>query len=197
MKILFISPSYKPAHIYGGTIVAVSMLAERLVALGHSVTVYTTTANGESELDVPAGVPVTVDGVRVTYFNRSTGDHTHISFALWRHLNGTIDQFDIVHVHSWWNFLAIGAVWICRRNGVSPILSPHGMFSDFIIKHQNRRKKNLIHLLVGRRLLEGTFLHVSSQMEWNESILINPKWKGRVIPNLVRLGDAGPHGPAG
>ena len=69
MKILFITPSYKPAYIYGGTIVAVSTLAERLVRLGHIVTVYTTRANGDTELDVVAGAETMVEGVKVIYLS--------------------------------------------------------------------------------------------------------------------------------
>ena len=189
MKILFITPSYKPAYIYGGTIVAVSTLAERLVRLGNIVTVYTTRANGNTELDVVAGAETMVEGVKVIYFNRVTKDHTHVSFALWKHLDKTINQFDVVHIHSWWNLLVIGSAWICRRRGINPVLSPHGMFSEFILNHQNRRKKKLIHFLVGRGLLEGTFLHVSTQMEWSESLKMNPKWDGRIIPNLIKLGE--------
>ncbi len=47
MKILFVIPTYKPAYIYGGPIVVVSLLAESLVKYGHEVTVYTTTGNGK------------------------------------------------------------------------------------------------------------------------------------------------------
>jgi glycosyltransferase involved in cell wall biosynthesis len=189
MNILFIVPSYKPAYIYGGPVVVISMLAEHLVLLGHHVSVYTTRANGKTELDVKAGEERLVDGVKVTYFRRITKDHTHVSVDLWRHLNKTIKQFDVVHVHSWWNFLVIISVWICRRNGVKPILSPHGMFSDFILNQRNRIKKRLIHSLIGKRLLKGTYLHVSTEMEWHESMSMNPDWKGRVIPNLVKLSD--------
>ena len=70
MNILFIVPSYKPAYSYGGPIVVIARLAETLAALGHAVTVYTTTANGAIELPVVPGQPVDVDGVRVYYFKR-------------------------------------------------------------------------------------------------------------------------------
>lgn len=189
MKILFVIPSYKPAYIYGGPVVAVSMLAERLVSLGHQVTVYTTTANGKTELDVEVGKEILVDGVKVIYFRRITKDHTHISIALWKYLNQTVKEFEIVHIHSWWNFLVIIALWICRQNNVKPILSPHGMFSTYILNKRNRIKKQFIHRLIGKRLLKNTYLHVSTEMEWEESRKLNPEWEGKVIPNLVKLSD--------
>lgn len=187
MKILFVVPSYKPAYIYGGTIVAISKLAECLVQLGHGVTVYTTTANGRTELEVESGKEMIVDGVCVRYFNRITKDHTHVSPALWRCLDKTVKDFDVVHIHSWWNFLVMGAVWICKRNGIKPTLSPHGMFSDYILNARNSKKKLLLHKLIGKKLLQNTFLHVSTQMESEESKKLIPDWEENVIPNLIQL----------
>ncbi|RYE91078.1 MAG: glycosyltransferase [Cytophagaceae bacterium] len=187
MRILLIVPSYKPAYIYGGPIVVIARLAETLAAMGHSVTVYTTTANGKTELLVAAGTPTPVEGVTVYYFKRLTGDHTHASPALWRHLGRTIGDFDVVHIHSWWNFLVIGAAWICRRHGITPIVSPHGMLSNYILDTNNSAKKKLVHSLIGKQLLTQSVVHVSTQLEWEESQAIIPGWSGRIIPNLVAL----------
>lgn len=189
MKILFIVPSYKPAYVYGGPIVVVALLAEQLVKMGHAVSVYTTTANGKTELDVQPGSDVLVDGVKVTYFKRVTGDHTHASPDLWKHLGKTVKQFDAVHIHSWWNLLVIGAAWVCRRNGIKPILSPHGMLSNYILETNNSAKKRWIHKLAGKKLLENSWLHVSTQLEWEESLAVIPSWQGRIISNLVKLSD--------
>ena len=187
MRILFITPSYKPAYIYGGTVVVIPLLAESLVLLGHEVTVYTTTADGSSELPVTPNKSVMVDGVTVYYFNRITKDHTHVSFALWRHLRATADSFDVVHIHSWWNILVLGAAWICKKKNIKPVLSPHGMFSDYIMNTNNTTLKRLLHRLWGKKLLDNTELHVSTQMEWSESQKMIPNWKGMIIPNLVSL----------
>lgn len=70
MKILYVSNGYKPAYRLGGTIVAVVATAETMVRKGHEVTVVATTSNNDQELDVPTGVPVDVEGVRVWYFKR-------------------------------------------------------------------------------------------------------------------------------
>jgi glycosyltransferase involved in cell wall biosynthesis len=187
MKILFIVPSYKPAYIYGGPTVVIARLAEGLARLGHAVTVYTTTANGSTELDVPVDKPVMTDGVAVHYFKRITGDHTHISPALWRKTWRTVREFDVVHIHSWWSFLVLGASLICRLRRVKPLLSPHGMFCDYVLKQRNGAKKHLIHHVIGKRLLPYTYLHVSSPMEWDECQEINAGWKGGLVFNLVDL----------
>jgi glycosyltransferase involved in cell wall biosynthesis len=187
MKILFIAPSYKPAYIYGGPIVVIARLAERLVQLGHEVTVYTTTANGNKELDVPLKEPVMMDGVTVRYFKRITGDHTHISPSLYAYTWSTAKQYDVVHIHSWWNFAVLGTALIFMLRGIKPVLSPHGMFCDYVLTANNQAKKKLIHAVIGKQLLKKTYLHVSSQIEWNECLQINKNWKGANIFNLVDL----------
>ncbi|NLR60543.1 glycosyltransferase [Chitinophaga polysaccharea] len=189
MKILFIVPSYKPAYIYGGPIVVIARLAEQLVLMGHAVEVYTTTANGRKELDIAANSTVMMDGVKVTYFKRITGDHTHVSPALWRAVWKNARQFDKIHIHSWWNFLVIGASFICKWKKLKPLLSPHGMFCDYVFTAKNNRSKQLLHTVVGKRLLRSTYLHVSSELEWKECKLVNKEWEGGAVFNLVDLPD--------
>lgn len=187
MKILFVVPSYKPAFIYGGTIVAIARLAEILVLQGHEVTVYTTTANGKEELDVPVGKPVLVDGVIVYYFSRITKDHTHLSFQLYKKLYQTAKDFDAVHIHSWWNLLVVGAAAICAVKKVDYIISPHGMLSKYIQETNNSFQKRLLHTVIGRWTLAKSYLHVSTELELEESRLVIPDWAGSIIPNPVSL----------
>lgn len=187
MKILFIVPSYKPAYVYGGPIVVIARLAEQLVQMGHGVEVYTTTANGATELEIAANTTVIMDGVKVTYFKRITGDHTHVSPALWKAVWTNARQFDKVHIHSWWNFLVMGASFICKWKNLKPLLSPHGMFCDYVLTARNNRKKKLLHTVMGKRLLRHTYLHVSSELEWKECRQINHGWEGGQVFNLVDL----------
>ncbi|MGM9477269.1 XrtY-associated glycosyltransferase XYAG1 [Pedobacter sp. GSP4] len=56
------------------------------------VEVLTTTANGKTELKIPIGVPVLVEGVPVTYFKRWTKDHSHFSPGLLWGLRKTLRQ---------------------------------------------------------------------------------------------------------
>jgi glycosyltransferase involved in cell wall biosynthesis len=189
MKVLFIVPYYKPAYAYGGPIVVISMLAERLVLLGHEVSVYTTATNGKTELEVEKNIEQLVDGVRVIYFNKITGDNTYISLDLWKHLNKTTGDFDIIHIHTWWNFLVLGAALICKKKGIKPVISPHGMLSDYILYNRNVLAKKIVHGILGKKLLRNSWLHVSTGMDWEESKKIIETWEGRVIPNLVKLAD--------
>lgn len=187
MKILFVIPAYKPAYHYGGTTVVVSQLAESLVAAGHEVVVYTTTANGKKELKVGVNKETIINGVKVIYFNRITGDHTHVSPMLWYRLWKTLKQYDVVHLHSWWNVLIMVAAKICLLRRIKPILSPHGMLSEFSFKVQKSVLKKLLHTIVGRSLLSKTALHVSTELEFNDCRKIIPDWDATIISNLVEL----------
>ena len=160
------------------------------------MTVYTTTAHGTAELTVPTGQPMLVDGARVYYFKRVTGDNTNTPPALWRQLDRTIRDFEVVHIHSWWNFAVLGAAWVCRKHGIKPVISPHGMLSEYILTTNNPAKKRWLHRLAGRRLLAASVLHVSTELEWEESRRVIPGWAGRVIPNLVALPTSAPARPA-
>ena len=187
MRVLHINASYKPAYVYGGPTVSVSMLCEQLVAQGISADVFTTTANGDQELQTMVNTPVNVDGVTVTYFKRITRDHTHFSPALLRKMWLNVKQYDIVHIHAWWNLVSVLAAWVAIRRGVPLIISPRGMLSSYSFATNNSRVKRLIHEGLGKYLLRRSVIHVTSKHE-EAAIrqLVTPK-QIFVLPNLVKL----------
>jgi glycosyltransferase involved in cell wall biosynthesis len=189
MKILHIIPAYKPAYGYGGPTESVSRLCEGLAAKGHNVDVYATTANGKEELDVIPGAVVNVEGVNVTYFKRITGDHTHISPSLWLKLFKTAKNYDVIHLHSWWNVLIIVAARIALLRNGKVIVAPRGMLSDYIFTSGKSGPKKLIHKLVGRKILARCRLHATAYSEYVECRKLIPGWEGFVLPNIITLPD--------
>jgi len=188
MKILFIIPSYQPAICYGGTTVVVSLLAEELAKLNHEVDVYTTTANGKNELpDIKPNETKVLNHVRVTYFKRITGDHTHFSPAMLKTLFKTARQFDIIHLHSWWNLFNISAATLLACLSKEYIISAHGMLSTYTLQNQNAKLKQILHSTLGKRLLGKSTMHACTPQEFEEGLKIIPKWKGFTIPNLINL----------
>jgi glycosyltransferase involved in cell wall biosynthesis len=187
MKILFIVPSYKPAYVYGGPIESVAKLCEGIAMAGHEVEVYTTAANGKTELDVTLGQKIDVDGVKVTYFKRITKDHTHISPSLWKYLGKTVKQYDIVHIQSWWSPLIIIAAYICYWNKVKFIVSPRGMLSNYIINSGKSNAKKIIHQVAGQFILSKSIFHATSDAEYRECIDLIQSWKGFMLPNILSL----------
>ncbi|SDD38607.1 Glycosyltransferase involved in cell wall bisynthesis [Algoriphagus faecimaris] len=184
LSILHLVASYKPAFIYGGPVVSVSRLCES-ISIINKVTVYTTTANGEEELDVPVNLTQDVDGVSVYYFKRITKGHSHFSPALLCALWRSVKQFDIVHIHSWWNLVSVLSALICIFRGVKPILSPRGALSVYSFKKSKSSVKKWLHVFLGKHILRNTYLHATTHKEWEECKELLPNWNGFVLPNYL------------
>lgn len=187
MKILHICAAYKPAYIYGGPTMSVSMLSEQLLKAGVEVEVYTTTANGKTELPVIPNQTVVIDGVTVTYFKRLTKDHSHFSPALLKRLWNNARSFDLVHIHAWWNLVSVFSCLVALLRGVPVVLSARGTLSSYSFQNKNIGPKWLIHHLLGKKLMDRCDVHVTSQREKIAmENLIHPK-SITVLPNFVKL----------
>ena len=187
MRVLQICAAYKPAFIYGGPTMSVSMLAEQLSKAGIYTEAYATTANGKDELPVHPGEPQIVDGVKVTYFKRLTKDHTHFSPALLTGLWRNCRRFDVIHINAWWNLVSVFSCLIALVRGVPVIVSPRGTLSGYSFRNRNSSVKQFIHNLIGKPLLKRCYVHVTSAREEEGlAAIIHPL--GFInIPNFVKL----------
>ncbi|MDB4927001.1 XrtY-associated glycosyltransferase XYAG1 [Mucilaginibacter sp.] len=187
MKILQINASYKPAYTYGGPTMSVAKLSEQLVHAGCVVEVFTTTANGATELSVQPNNKTLVDGVEVTYFKRLSKDHTHFSPALLIKLWQEVPNFELVHIHAWWNLVSVFSALIALIKKTPVLISPRGTLSSYSFKNKNGFVKNLMHNLLGKCLLNRSYLHATSDAEQKAlAILIKPKMVFD-IPNFVKI----------
>lgn len=183
LKVLQITPSYKPAYIYGGPTISVAGLCEEL-SKTTDLQVLTTRANGNSELDVPEETQM-VEGVRVNYFRRLTKDHSHFSPALTGYLWKHAREYDVVHIHSWWNMVAILSALVCKMRQVPFVLSPRGMFSVYTL--QRSFSKRVFNQLVNRFLLKGVVMHATSELEKQQLLECWPSNSVVVLPNIISL----------
>jgi len=190
LKIIQISASYKPAVIYGGPTMSVSKLSEELWKSGLQVEVFTTLANGRTELAFPAGTVTWIDKVPVWFFKRLSKDHSHFSPALLKHLFNTIRKTDepvIIHIHAWWNLVSILACLIAQIKNVPVVLSPRGTLSSYSFSNKHTSFKRWMHLLAGKKLLAKCFFHATSEQEKQDlTQVIHPKFI-KVIPNFISL----------
>jgi len=187
LKILQISASYKPAYIYGGPIMSVSMLAEQLSKQGAEVTVFTTTANGLNELSVTINQPVIIDGVTVIYFKRITKDHTHLSPALLKNVWQKARDYDVVHIHAWWNLVSMLSCLIAVMRNVKVVVSPRGTLSNYSFNNKNNGVKGLIHTFLTKPLLKKCDIHTTSDNEYAAVKSIIQAKHFFNIPNFIRL----------
>jgi glycosyltransferase involved in cell wall biosynthesis len=192
MKILHIIPYYKPAYVYGGPVQSVSSLVEAQVRTGAQVTVFTTTANGNQELDVRPNEPVTINGAKVYYFKRNTHIPGLLSIAFLQKVWSEASKFEVVHVHNWWNLCSILTILICRIKKIKPVFSPRGMLSLYTFANRKSTPKRLFQQVLGNYLLKGTVLHATSKAEAEECRLAIPNWPFFVLPNILTLPDHKP-----
>lgn len=186
MKILIVTPSYKPAYIYGGPIFSVAYLAEQL-SKNNEVLVLSTTANGIDELCIETNKIQVVDGVNVIYFNRQTKDHSHFSIGLLKYLWTNVNKYDVIHIQSWWNLVAIFSLLICKIKKMNVVISPRGMLSQYSL--QSSFFKRIFLKYIGVRLLTNVKIHTTSIHELNSIKDININFELSNIPNVVNISE--------
>lgn len=182
MKILIITPSYKPAFVYGGPIFSVAYLAENL-SKNNEVLVLSTNANGKENLVIDTQDAIQIEGVNIRFFKRQTKDHSHFSIGMLRYLWNHGSEYQAIHIQSWWNTVAVLTALICKLKSWKYIVSPRGMLSPYTIDHSI--VKNIIHKLIGDYLLENAIIHVTSNDEKQKLNKLNPSYRLIDVPNYV------------
>lgn len=184
MKIIQISPAYKPAYVYGGPTVSVALLCESLVKLDVDLSVFTTTANGEHDFESDE-TPNLVNKVSVKYFKRLWGGKVHLSVSLLKELLYSTSSEDIYHIHSWWNATAVlsALVGVIRSNRI--ILSPRGMLTPYSVTNGRSGFKKMFQAIIGRWILNQCCIHVTTEKEKTDVLSFVSHRRITIIPNLV------------
>lgn len=173
MRILHVAPNYLPAYRYGGPIRSVHGLCKALVRAGCHVSVYTTNMDGNGSLPVPCGVPVSIDGVEVTYFPvsfRRLAWSSHLK----RVAISTIASFDVAHLHT----VFLQPTWAAARAATAArvpyVVSPRGMLTRDLIRMRNRVVKAAwIDLIERSTFSAASGIHVTSEIEREELRLLH------------------------
>ena len=191
MRILHVVPSYHPAVRYGGPIVSVHALCKALAQRGHEVHVFTTNVDGKANSDVPLGVPVDMDGVKVWYFPVPFLRRLFWSPRMGRALRLQMPSFDMVHTHSVFLWPTWAAARAATRHGVPYVVAPRGMLVADLIKRKSRLLKTAWIRLIGRGNLEhAAAIHVTSRIEGDDLARFGMRLPPlRIVPNGV---DAAP-----
>jgi glycosyltransferase involved in cell wall biosynthesis len=185
MRILMVIPCYLPAHRYGGPVKSTHEMARALVKDGVSVTVFTTNANGEEDLEVPTNSEVDMDGVRVWYFQVDKPRSYFRSTGLLGAVRARLREFDLVHINWLYVYPTLFTARECTRQKVPYILSPRGMLDSGAIAMKGRLKKLIyLHLLERQTLMRSELIHFTSKGELEHAY--SARWKVR--SEVVHLG---------
>jgi glycosyltransferase involved in cell wall biosynthesis len=189
LRILQVVPAYYPAVRYGGPIRSVHGLSAALADCGHDVHVYTTNIDGPDDLDVPLNEPVDLDGVSVHYFPVRPPRKLCWAPAMAERLRHTIEEFDVVHLHSVFLWPTWVAARAASRAGVPYVVTPRGMLVRDLIKTKSRIVKTLwINLIERATFARAASVHVTADLEASElQALGMPVPQISCIPNGVEM----------
>ena len=133
MRILHLTPYYRPAYAFGGVVRAVEGLATAQARQGHQVTVLTTDALDQSTRLADAAEE-TIDGVRVLRRpNISTFLRGKFNLSTPRSMKKTAESLmqatDVLHVHEFRTVENLLVTPVAQSLRIPIVLSPHGTLS--------------------------------------------------------------------
>lgn len=159
---------------------SVPRLCESLAALGHDVELSCLAARGE------------IPGVRVDVHPQwPILDRFAISFDHVRALRAKAMRVDIVHNHSLWSMVNVGAGWVVPGSRAKLVASPRGTLSPWALARR-RDVKRLLWPLQRRVIARADLLHATSEDEYAEIRARGFAAPVVVIPNGIDLPDLPP-----
>lgn len=184
MKIVQVIPHYVPAYRFGGPLKVAHSLGKSFVGMGHDVTVCTTSmASDDTDLDVPLGEPVKLDGVTVFYEPVSFFRYWGFSLPLLRRIRKEIGRADLVLIHAHYQF----ANWIGARTA-RKLHKPYVIFSHSSLHKKSVNHKRSIFKKLYLRIMEHTNLSKALFIAFNakeEKDFSFYKELGRIVPNGI------------
>jgi glycosyltransferase involved in cell wall biosynthesis len=190
MRILHVISSVAPG--YGGPSKAVVEMCRELVRRGEQAEIYTTNIDVYSRMDVPLGRPIETNGVQITYFPVEVSAFYKVSPSLARALRSSIPSFDIVHIHSLYQFPATVAAYYCRLYQVPYIVRPHGTLDPFLYRRHRIRKWLYETLWERRNLAHAAAVHFTAQEEMELASSLGLRFRGVVVPLGLELDQRSP-----
>jgi glycosyltransferase involved in cell wall biosynthesis len=163
------------APCYGGPSIACPELSRELARQGHQVSIYACNKAEKECLDVPLDRPVVDEGVELRYFPALAWSGKYMfSPALWRALEETVAQFDVVHIWSVYGFFNTAAAYWCRRRQVPHMVFPHGSLDPYL-RRRNRPRKWFYSKVFAERDYRGASAVLFNT---NEEMRLASDWPG-------------------
>jgi glycosyltransferase involved in cell wall biosynthesis len=188
-SVLHVIPSVAPR--FGGPSEAVIGMVAALARRGLRTAVFSTNLNDQGTLvpfrspqtlNVPAVSRQMTDGVELRWFEASWPSRAYISPSMLRALRAEVRNYDLVHIHSFFNPTCIAAGSISYGRGVPYLVSPHGVLDPFVLG-RHRFRKNIFQVLAGRRFIgRAAGIHYTSHQERLFAGALPGLPKGFVVP---------------
>src|SRR3989442_7480122 len=171
MRVLFVVPDLCPST--GGPVTTVLGVARPLAAAGNEASVVDTAFGADGLPELP--------GVAVRLFPCRYGPRRWAP-ELWGFLQREVGRWDIVSVHTLWQFPTFVAGTACRRARRPYVMTPHGMLDEWSLSRKRWRKRLYLSVFEERTLRGASGLQATSEGErtksrleqWNRSVFVVP-----------------------
>ncbi|MCM8792437.1 MAG: glycosyltransferase [Candidatus Omnitrophica bacterium] len=185
MKILHVIPAL--TYGFGGPTQAILDICRGLVRYSQDVTIFTTNADIKKKINVPLNRELNLDGLRVFYFPVHFFKHYKFSYLLFKTIKKKIKNFDIVHIHSLFQFSSLIACYFAQRFNLPHIIRPLGQLDPFLLKRHYLRKILYLNLIERKNLKAASYIHFTSEEERRLALRTGIKLNSFVIPLGIDL----------
>jgi len=156
MKILQVTPFFKPLWESGGVARVAYDISRNLHENGHDITVYTTNRSIYPS-DLPTDRAIDVDGMTVYYFENLRKYVPGMILPVMPYrmpaiARREIEQFDVIHIHDHRTLLTVIASRYAREFGVPYLLQAHGALPQTT---GSARMKRFFDLFWAEKVLHG------------------------------------------
>lgn len=191
LRVLHVIANVAPR--YGGPSRAAQDMCRSMAARGHHVELFATNQDGNGVLPGRVGAPISADGYTTTLFDYFGPTGYPISRGLLQALRRRVGDFDVVDIHSVYQFHTLVASAVARRRGVPYIVRPHGTL-DRYPSDRHRLRKALYMAVVERRSLDrAAAVHYTSDQERQESEETGLRAPGYVVPLGIDVSEFAQH----
>lgn len=157
MKVLQIIPYFVPAYGFGGPVTYCYSISKALIRNGNQVTVVTTDAlNKRKRITVLNEV---LDRIKIVRFRnvsklfaKKYNIFLPIGYVRW--MKSNLQNYNVVHLHDYYTFLNVIAVYFCKKYGIEYVIHPHG--SAVPLKERGKQQiKTIFNYLFGNKILNN------------------------------------------
>ena len=184
LKICQVVSHYPPAYHFGGALQVAHALSKSLAAQGHEVRVCTSNLKDlASDLDVPTGASVEMDGAQVYYDPVRLSRYWGLSPAMTRRVWEVTEWADVVLMHFHYQFASLAGAWASRLRTKPYIIFTHGSLNQYGVNaRSNTRKRLYLNLLERGNFHRALFAAYHSQEELETSLKFG---RCAVVPNGI------------
>jgi glycosyltransferase involved in cell wall biosynthesis len=180
MRVLHVLPSLSP-H-WGGPVYFTRHLSTELAGRGISCVVFATkgplTGRGQA-----------ISGAEVRLFDTDVWSKGWIAHSpgLGRALAMEVARVDVVHIHELWHYPHWAALRAATQHRVPFVISPHGQFDPWMLRHRGWAKRLYAPVLLWPSLRRTFAVHVLTKREAAQARAFGVRRPMHVIPNAVDI----------